>query len=288
MSWMWLLSVAVLAGLYAPVFQQLGGVWWTDTYAAHGLFVPLFSAVLAWLDRDRLRATAGRGHPAGAVLVLGALGVLGVGWWRGSLFLQGLSAVVAVAGLVLWGLGALCLRRAAFPVAFLLLMLPLPRAAVDAVTLDLQLFAVEFAGLALALADVPFYRHGLLIQLPSITLEVAEICNGLRFLLALFVLTVAFAQVTQRTVPRKLLLVASAIPIAILANAFRVAVIAAGVHYVGPEVAGGIIHHSIGKAVWALTLVPLLVLGVLLRLSERPVARCERPAHAAGEVEIPR
>lgn len=93
----------------------------------------------------------------------------------------------------------------------------------------------------------------------------AEVCNGLRFLTALLVLTVAFAHVSQRSLAGKLVLVASAVPIAILANAVRVATIVVAAHYIGSQVTSGFIHNSIGKGVWALTLIPLGALGLLLR-----------------------
>ncbi|MGH7320247.1 MAG: exosortase/archaeosortase family protein [Candidatus Rokuibacteriota bacterium] len=275
-----LLAVLILAGIYAPVFLDLVRIWQRDTYAAHGMFVPLFSALLLWMDRAELRAAAGRGHPAGLIVILAGLGVLGLGRWGGSILLQGGSVAITAAGMVLWAFGPRCLRRAAFPVGFLVLMVPLPRAVVNAVTLDLQRFAGAFASLALWAFGIPFYRSGLLIELPTITLEVAEVCNGLRFLTALLVLTMAFAQVSLPTVPRKVVLVLSAIPIAILANAARVAIIAVGVHYVGPELASGTIHHTIGKAVWAFTLIPLVALGLLLRRRGE-----SRPAVHAAEGE---
>ena len=116
----------------------------------------------------------------------------------------------------------------------------------------------------LRLLDLPVYQRGVVIELPAMTLQVAEACNGLRFLMALLVLTAAFAQVTQRSVPRKIALVASAVPIAIAANAMRVAAIAIGVHYVGPAAASGTIHNWIGKGVWGITLIPLIGLAWLL------------------------
>jgi exosortase len=102
------------------------------------------------------------------------------------------------------------------------------------------------------------------------TLQVAEACNGLRFLMALLVLTAAFAQITQRTVADKAALVVAAIPIAIVANAMRVAAIVVGVQYVGPEAASGTIHNWIGKGMWGLTLVPLIGLGFLLARRSSP------------------
>jgi exosortase len=168
---------------------------------------------------------------------------------------------IAVAGLVLWAVGPRALRVAAFPVAFLALISPLPRAFVAAVTSDLQLFAAWFAGGALDLLGVPSYLEGDVLQLPTITLRVAEVCNGLRFLTAILVLTLAFAQITQRTLGRKLALVAAAAPVAIVANAVRVTAIALATQYWGPAAASGWIHHMIGKGVWALTLLPLIALG---------------------------
>lgn len=261
----WGVAMLAVAGFYSPVLAQMAHVWRTDTYAGHGMFVPLFSAVLVWMDRDRLRVVPARGHPAGFAVILCGLALLLLGRWAESLLVQGVSIVVAVAGSVLWRFGARYLRAVAFPVGFLLFMVPLPRLVVDAVTLDLQLFAAGFAGAVLGLLDIPFYLSGVLIELPTITLQVAEVCNGLRFLMALVVLTTAFAQVSQRSLGRKLLLVASAVPTAILANAVRVAAIVAAAYYVGPEASSGLIHYSIGKAVWALTLVPLVALGLLLR-----------------------
>lgn len=266
----------VLAVLYVPAMAEMFHVWQTDTYAGHGMFVPLFSALVAWTDRERLRAAVGRGHPAGIALILAGVGLLALGALGGSLLVKGLSVAVVVAGLVMWSFGTDCLRAAAFPVGFLVLMAPLPRPVVDALTLDLQLFAAGFAAAALRLLDIPVYQTGVTIELPALTLQVAEVCNGLRFLLALLVLTAAFAQVTQRSIPRKVALVASAIPIAIFANATRVAAIGLGVHFIGPEAASGTIHNWIGKGVWGLTLIPLILLGLLLARGGGPkVSRLE-------------
>ncbi|MGH9337856.1 MAG: exosortase/archaeosortase family protein, partial [Vicinamibacteria bacterium] len=193
------------------------------------------------------------------------------------LLLRGWSFVVALGGLVLTFLGREWLRAAAFPLAFLFLMVPLPHALVAGVTSHLQHFAASFAGSVLALLGVPSFQQGIHIFLPGITLEIAEICNGLRFLLALLVLTLAFAELTLPTPQRKAALVLSVFPVAIVANATRVAVVALAAHYWGPEAASGPIHHAIGKAVWILTLVPMgLIAFALMRLGQSKGA-------AAGE-----
>jgi exosortase len=261
----WLVAVLLLAVAYLPFLRELVHLWRVDPYAGHGMFVPFYSAFLLWADRRRLGAVPRRRTPSGALVVVGALALLAVGWRLQSIMLQGLSLVAAVAGLVLWAHGVGRLRAAAFPVAFLVFMMPLPRPVVGAVSLELQTLAARFAGAALAIAGAPHHQYGIRIELPRITLEVAEGCNGLRFLMALVTLSAALAQASQRTLARKVALVAFAIPLAILANAGRVVAVCLAAYYVGPQAAAGMPHHTIGKGVWALALAPLVLMAVALR-----------------------
>jgi exosortase len=256
----------LLLAAYIPTLAAMARLWGSHPYAGHGMFVPAFSAMFLWLDRDHLRAATVRaGDSRGLPVILFALLVLIVGRWMNVLLIEGVAVVIAVAGSVLWLFGAACLRAAAFPVGFLIFMVPLPSVVVDAVTLHLQRFAAGVAGVALDALAIPFYQSDLSIFMSTVTLNVAETCNGLRFLTALLVVTTAFAQASQRTLRRKLILVIATIPIAILANSFRVTTIAMGVHYIGPEAASGIIHNSIAKGVWGVTLGAVAVLGFLLR-----------------------
>jgi exosortase len=257
--------VVGLAALYAPVMLRMASVWWRDSYAGHGMFVPLFCAHFIWIDRARIRAAWEVREPRGLLVILAGLLLLALGRWESSLLVQGLSFVVTLSGVVLWLGGRRTLRVLAFPLGFMLLMVPLPRGVVAVTTLHLQLFAARFAGQVLSLLDVPFMQRGVLIELPSMSLEVAEVCNGLRFLSALVVLTLAFAYVTQRTVARTAILTIMAVPVAIVANAVRVTGITLGVQYIGPEAASGFIHNYIGKGVWALTILALVGIGVVLR-----------------------
>lgn len=280
----WWIAAAVAAAAYAAIAPALVHVWRTDTYAAHGLFVPLFSAYLLWSERAHLREPGRPAGGAGPAVVLGGLVLLALALTLRSLLLQVLSAPVTLGGLVLWRYGAGGLRQAWFPIAFLAFMAPVPRPVVAAVSRHLQEWAAAFAAGATSLLGIPVYRRGVIVELPDITLEVAEICNGLRFMSALVVLTVALAQLTQRTRTRKVVLALSAVPVAVLANATRVAALVVASHYYGMAAAQGIVHHSIGKAVWILTLVPIVLLAIVLR--RVPIRRVGggRPA-VAGHAE---
>jgi exosortase len=268
-----LAAALALAVLYAPLVLRLAHLWSTDPYAGHGMFVPAYSALLLWFDRQRLAATPRRVVPAGAMVVLASIAFLWIGQRGDSVILQGLSLVAAVGGAVLWRFGPERLRAAAFPIAFLTFMLPLPRAVVDMVTLEAQTFHARFTSVLLEAMGIPHLQQGIHINLPNATLVVVEGCNGLRFLMALVTLTAAFAQASQRTLRRKILLVALAVPIAVIANGFRVTALSLAAYHLGAHAAAGMTHHTIGKTLWAVTLGVMLVIGMLLRRAgPRPAA----------------
>ncbi len=260
-----------LAALYASMFLNMARAWMEDTYAGHGVFVPLFSAVIAWIERERIRAALGRGKRVGLAIVALALCLLAVGYRLEALVVQGLSFSLAIAGVVICLAGRDALRASVFPVFFLTLMAPLPQSVVAAVTLDVQIFAASFAAWALRMFDMPVYQTATLIELPQMTLRVVEACNGLRFLLALVVLTSAFSRVILTGLSSRLALVAVAVPWAVVANAMRIAAIAFAVQLWGPEAASGTIHNWIGKGVWGLTILPLLGFGFWLSCHEKPL-----------------
>jgi exosortase len=259
----WARGVAVLAlvGLHAPVVADLVNLWRTVEYNGHGAFVPAFAAMVAWIQRDRLRAASGRGTLPALVLVVAGIALLAIGRAWSSIVVQGISIPLTVAGVIGAMFGLSCARRAAFPLGLLPLMVLPPPGVADAVTLHLQLFAAGVAGAIMRVLGIPFFRSGVVIEMPTLTLHVAAVCNGLRFLMAFLALTATVAQVTQPTRSRKVLLTASAIPIAILDNAVRIAAIGVGVHLIGPQAASGLIHDWIGKTIHALTLIPLAVLA---------------------------
>jgi exosortase len=272
------LASLALGSLYAATIARLWHAWNVDSYAGHVMLVPAFSLVLLWTDRDRLRGRETGRDARGFALLFAGLALLALGVWLKSLALQALSVPLSVGGLVIAFFGAAVTREVWFPIAFLGFMAPLPRSVVAAVTHDLQTFVAWIAGGVVALLGLPVYQEGTFLELSTTSLEVAEACNGLRFMMALLVLATAYAYVSQRNWKRGLVLVAFAIPVAVLANAVRVTAIAVAAHFYGPKAATGLIHHSIGKSVWAVTLLVLWLIGRMLRgSSEKKSAQNPSP-----------
>jgi exosortase len=256
-------ALALIACL--PFFKALARVSTTHPYAGHVVFVPVLGGALLWFERQRLRDLRGRGNLGGIAVVTLALVLLGIGYGAESVPLQALSCVVTLAGLGYWRYGADGIRSAGFTLAFLLLMVPPPRQAISALSPGIQQFVAAFSSVFIESFGIPVEQQGVFLLLPGLTLEVAEECSGLRFLLILLVFVTAFARAVLPTTSSRLTLVAMSIPVAVLANAFRVAVTSAGAHAIGPHVIAGPLHYYIGKAFWALALAAMIGIAWVLR-----------------------
>jgi exosortase len=160
--------------------------------------------------------------------------------------------------------GGQYLRELAFPIAFLLFMIPLPAILMNSFTFPLQIFAAKLSTASLQLIDLPVYREGNIIFLPHVTLEVVEACSGLRSLISLIALAIVFAYLTQRQVWKICVLALSAVPIALVANAFRIWGTGVLSHHYGAKIAEGFYHSFAGWAVFGVASALLLLVGCVL------------------------
>jgi len=237
--------------------------WASDENYSHGFLVAPFALFIVWKARGALRALPARPHPAGlAVVILGIL-LLTVGQFGAELFLSRVSLLVVIAGSVLYLWGPAHLRRAAFALVLLLLVIPLPTLILNRVSFPLQLLASRTAETALSAAGVPVLREGNVLVLPHTTLEVAQACSGIRSLASLIALGMIVGHFSPSATPRRLVaLVALAIPIAVLANAFRVAGTGLEAAWLGPWAAEGFFHTFSG---WLMFVVALAALFACAR-----------------------
>lgn len=259
----WALGAAAVGILYADVLRALFRAWWVGSYHAYMPLVPFFSAWLVWEARERLRGPLAWWWPGLAVTAAG-VAALAAGGAADSLTLRAASLPVTLAGLALVGLGPARFGIVAFPVGFLAFLTPLPDPVIARLSLPLQELATDVAERSLAVLGIPFARDGLFIHLEPVTLHISEACNGLRFLLAMIVLSVAFAGAVLGRPGPGLLLVVGGIVLAVAANQVRVTGTALLAHAWGPAAATGLPHVAWGKAVYLAALLPFaaLVLGL--------------------------
>jgi exosortase len=263
-----LLVVAFLS-LYASVLPPLVTDWFTDPDYSHGFLVPVLSGYFVWQRRQILAALAVQPCWWGlAVLLLGVCSLL-LGNIAAEFFLMRSSMLVVLTGLVLSLLGWHHLRVLCFPIAFLLFMIPLPAILLNTITLPLQMRAAEAATSALHLVQMPVYREGNIIFLPHTTLEVVEACSGIRSLVSLLALAVVFATITQRQVWKQWVLVLSAIPIALTANALRIWGTGVMAHVYGTQLAEGFYHTFAGWLIFVVAFGLLLAESFFLSMLHR-------------------
>src|SRR5450759_631328 len=243
---------------------------------SHILLVPLITGYLLYIQRGR-PSVAYSSSIAGTV-TLGGIGIAALAAgveWRGSLSINDGLALMALAfvSFVAAGgflfLGSKWMAAAAFPVAFLIFMVPLPDAAVDWLEKASMLASAETAALYFNVAGTPLVRHGTVFELPGIVLRVAQECSGIHSSWVLFITSLLASHVFLRTRWRRIVLVAFVIPLGILRNGFRILVIGLLCVHVGPHMIDSTIHHQGGPLFFALSLVPLLLLLLsLIHISE--------------------
>jgi exosortase len=261
------LIAAFLALAFAPAVIALARVWSSVDYYSHGFLVPLVAYWIAQREGNtRLRPRDERA-PAGAAVIGLSLALYAAGLAASGAGLQGLGLIVAVAGGALYLLGPEGLRALAFPIAFLVFMLPLPSAWLTPLILDLQLSVSSAAVALLHALGVAVAREGNVILLASgDSLFVEEACSGITSLVTLTPLAVMLAYFTQRARWRRLALVAAVVPAAMGANLLRVVFTVIAAQHLGAERAtSSALHESAGLLTFVLACLALIGLGALLR-----------------------
>jgi exosortase len=256
-------ALLTFALLFSGVFGGLWQAWTSDDNYSHGFLIVPVAAYLVWERRRRLAAAAYQPSVLGLVAIVVSLAMLVVGMLGAEQFLTRLSLIGVLAGSVLFVLGWVHLRVLLFPLAFLLLMIPVPAIVFNQIAFPLQLLASQSGQAGLQALHIPVLREGNIIFLASTTLEVAEACSGIRSLMSLLTLAIVFGYLVDPRLWVRGMLAACTIPIAVAANGLRVAGIGLVAHHYGAEAAEGFMHTFSG---WLVFLVAFAMLVVVYRV----------------------
>lgn len=258
------LALLFLALLYRGVIPDMALQWYEDSNYSHGFVVPLIAGYFVYeRRRDILEAEVEPWWPGLALFVIGVLQLV-VGWLGTEFFTMRSSLVVTLAGMTLFFFGKRLFRLMLLPLGYLLFMVPLPYIIYDMVAFPLKLFVTKASIAFLKLVGVVVVREGNVIMLPLTTLEVADACSGIRSLISLLALAVAYAFFMKISPLKRALLLISAIPIAISANALRVIGTGLLAQYWGAKAAEGFFHEFAGMAVFVVAVALLIAFGSLL------------------------
>lgn len=278
-------AVAALAAsfgyLYRDVLVKLVHDWATDGNYSHGFLIVPIAVYLAWQRRSALSSATAKPSAFGLVLIAGSLVVMAAGIFGAELFLTRVSIIGVLGGIVLFTYGWRSLRTLTFPLAFLLLMIPIPAIIFNQIAFPLQLLASRAGETALNVLQIPVLREGNVIVLSNTTLEVAEACSGIRSLVSLLTLAIIYGYFVEQRIWARVVLAIASVPVAVIANGARVAGTGIAAHYFGPEAAQGFFHEFSGWLVFVVAFGCLFAIqGVIERL---PFGRPSGAATAATE-----
>jgi exosortase len=228
-------SVVILGGMLAALF--LGMYYFSRTYHflwidwlqpeyQYAFLVPVFSGYLLWRRREMLRPLPQRGTWWSLVffsicLLLNCIGVLTYYPWFGEVsIIPGLVGILLVLG------GWQALRWAWPAVFFLCFMIRLPAFLSEALSLKLQEIGTKCSVYVIQTLGIPTMAQGNVIVLRESYLEVARACSGLKMLMMFFAVCVGFVLVVKKPLWEKVVLVISAIPMAVAINVLRITAMA--------------------------------------------------------------
>jgi exosortase len=176
-------------------------------------------------------------------------------------------SVVAAGGFLFFG--SKWIAAAAFPIAFLLFMIPLPDFAVYWIERASVLASADVSAMFFRMTGTPLLRDREVFALPGIVLQIAQECSGIHSSWVLFITSLVASHLFLTSPWRRLILVAFVLPLAIVRNSFRILVVGLLCVHVGPHMIDSYIHRQGGPIFFALSLVPLFLLLVWLRRRER-------------------
>lgn len=255
----------LIAGVYATIVPGMVTQWASDDNYSHGFLVPIIAGYFLWQRWPDIKDRIVKPDSMGLVLVGLALLQLVIAWLGTELFTMRSSLIVLLAGLVLYLFGREVLKGVALPLGYLIFMVPIPYIIYDAVAFPLKLFITKTSVATLQMMGVVVLREGNIIMLPTTTLEVADACSGIRSLMSLLALAAAYAFMVQTSMLKRVILILSAVPIAIVTNGMRVIITGILAQWWGAQAAEGFFHEFAGLAVFALAMVLLVAEGALLR-----------------------
>ena len=269
------ICTALLAACFAkPLLALLRLALHSELYS-HIPLIPLVSLYLAWSERRSLPGESRPDRkPAALLLGAGLLSILGYAWTLHSQV--NLLAVDALAwttvSFLFFFLGAcfLCLGRPAlrvlaFPLGFLVFVVPLPNVVETGLVSFLQHASADVAEVLFGLVGTPVFRNDVQFQLPGFALQVAPECSGIRSTLVLFITSFVAGQLFLRSPLKRGLLAFAVIPLGILRNAVRIVTIGELCVHVSPDMLDSDLHHRGGPYFFLVTLVPFFGLLYALR-----------------------
>jgi len=257
-------AIAALLGLLLyPVAGWLVRSWLANPYYSHGFLIPPMAAFFAWRQWPHVAREPRRGEtwPGLALAVAGLAAVVWATQWRNHVF-AALAVVPLLAGILLFLEGRARLRPWLFPLLFMALMVPLP--IVDRLAPWMEALTAHGAATVAHLLGLQVVQQGGEISIPGTAIVVGAPCSGLRSLVTIVTIGVAWAYIVEGSRLARLGLLGALLPLTAAANVVRIAGLLVVAARLGEEVALSYYHDWSGIVLFALVLGAMLLLGKVL------------------------
>jgi exosortase C (VPDSG-CTERM-specific) len=283
------IAVSFLILCFGRVLFDLAAYASKESLHSHILLVPFVSGYLVWIVRRSLPVAQKGGLLLPLLLAFGALLTLGVYHWQrfegdefsrnDTLSFNVFSFWLLFLAAAVYFLGGSFTRRIAFPLFFLIFLVPLPDKLTNALEIASQYASAETYSWFMDLSGATYYRDGRTFLLPNLPIVVAQECSGIRSSLVLFITSLIAGQLFLHSTWKKLLLACAVFPLGILRNAFRIYLLSMVSAHTNLDVINSPLHHRGGPVFFVLSLIPFFLFLFWLRKSER---KTSTPAHAGA------
>jgi EpsI family protein len=267
---LWLKTVLLLSAfafVYFDTMRSFVTTWSGRDDYSHGFLVPFISLYFVYADKERLEQIRIKPNVIGGSILFGAgIMMLLLGRIGSATMVQQISIIIVIPGLILFLLGVQYLKALALPLGYLVFMIPpILDAAIAKLHWPCQLFSATLAAGLLNGIHIPVYRILNVLELPNVTLEVANECSGVRYLIAIIAIAIPLAIFTQKKLLPRLLLIIVALLIGIITNPLRITLIGVWAYKHGSETLHGPGHIYQGFFVSMVGFIALFILAFLAK-----------------------
>ncbi len=272
-----------LVWAYWTTLVQLAARWESDPQYSHGYLVPVFASALLWMRRSEFPTERLETNWWGLVPLLFGVGLRIAGARFYFDWFEAISIVPVIGGICLLVGGSSFFTWAMPAIAFLVFMVPLPYRLEIALQYPLRQIGTITSVYLMQTIGLPALGEGNVIVMGDTRIGVAEACSGLRMLMIFFALTTAVALVSQRPLLEKLLVVVSAVPIALFTNAIRITT-TGSLYFMNQSELAKLVFHDL--AGWLMMPFALLLLWIELWLISQIIITDEsRPVKIALDID---
>jgi exosortase len=261
-----LLIWPLVAAIYFPVFFQLYTVRWELIDYTHAYFILPICIALVWYKRKDLLQVMDVNSNNAAYLALLSLGaaLFTFGSRLDYVFISTLSLIPLVTGIAGYLYGKKALSVLKFPLIYLFFLVPPPVGILDGITTPLRHGTSSAVVIFLRSFDIPIRKEGLLLYLNNHEIYMAPACSGFRSLITFMALAVLFVHLTAQDPRKRNILLASVIPLALLGNFIRVAILCLITYYFGEDLGQGFLHTFSGFIVFLIILMGFMTIDRIM------------------------